>query len=98
PRFKTGILVAGGLQTRKVPSEIDSLNFAPRVRVPVLMLNGRFDFLHPYATSQDPMFRLLGVKERDKRRIQFDAGHIPPLKDLIREVLDWLDLYVGPVT
>jgi hypothetical protein len=61
------------------------------------MLNGRYDFDTPSATLQQPMFRWLGTPERDKRLIQFDTGHIPALQDLIREVLNWLDRYIGPV-
>jgi eukaryotic-like serine/threonine-protein kinase len=97
PRLKTGILVGGGLNAHKQPAEIDILNFAPRVRVPVLMLNGRYDFDTPSATLQQPMFRLLGTPERDKRYMQFDTGHIPALQDLMRETLNWLDRYLGPV-
>lgn len=97
PRLKTGILLAGGLYAGKQPAEIDTLNFAPRVRVPVLMLNGRYDFVFPSATLQQPLLRLLGTPERDKRLIQFDTGHIPVLQDIIREVLNWLDRYIGPV-
>jgi len=97
PWLKTGVRVSGGLSDGKEPPEVDILNFAPRVRVPVLMLNGRYDFETPSATLQQPMFRLLGTPERDKRHVQFDTGHVPPLQDLMREVLNWLDRYVGPV-
>ncbi len=61
------------------------------------MLNGRYDFAAPSATLQQPMFRLLGTPERDKRHMQFDTGHLVPLKDAVREVLNWLDRYLGPV-
>jgi serine/threonine protein kinase/formylglycine-generating enzyme required for sulfatase activity/cephalosporin-C deacetylase-like acetyl esterase len=97
PRLKTGILAAGGLYSGTAPAEVDVFNFAPRVRVPVLMLNGRYDFAAPSATLQQPMFRLLGTPERDKRHIQFDTGHLIPLQDLMRETLNWLDRYIGPV-
>ncbi len=97
PRLKTGILAAGGLFGDKPPPEADVLNFAPRVRVPVLMLNGRYDFVAPSATLQLPMFRWLGTAEADKRLIQFDTGHMPPVQDLMRETLNWLDRYIGPV-
>ena len=97
PRLKTGILLAGGLFWTKVPAEIDILNFAPRVRVPVLMLNGLYDFAMPSETFQKPMFRLLGTPERDKRHRQFDTGHLVVLQDVIPEVLNWLDRYLGPV-
>jgi cephalosporin-C deacetylase-like acetyl esterase len=97
PRLKTGILAAGGLFSDKQPPEVDILNFAPRVRVPVLMLNGRYDFVAPSATLQQPMFRWLGTPEPAKRLIQFETGHMPPVQDLMREVLNWLDRYIGPV-
>jgi cephalosporin-C deacetylase-like acetyl esterase len=98
PRLKTGILVAGGLSSDQDPPEVDVLNFAPRVRVPVLMLNGRYDFDTPAATLQQPMFRWLGTPEPDKRLIQFETGHTVPIRDVMREVLNWLDRYIGPVT
>jgi hypothetical protein len=97
PRLKTGILVGGGLWGDKIPPEVDWFNFAPRVRAPTLMLNGRYDYGYPPATSQEPLFRLLGTPARDKRHVQFDSGHVPPLQDIMREVLDWLDRYLGPV-
>jgi tRNA A-37 threonylcarbamoyl transferase component Bud32/dienelactone hydrolase len=97
PRLKTGVLVSGGLSTGRPPAEVDPFNFARQVRVPVLMVNGRYDFVMPSATSQEPMFRLLGVPERDKRLAQSDAGHMPLMQDLMREVLNWFDQRLGPV-
>ena len=41
--------------------EADPVNFASRVKIPVVMLNGRFDFFFPTDTSQEPMFRFLGT-------------------------------------
>ncbi len=61
------------------------------------MLNGRYDFALPSVALTQPMFRLLGTPEPDKRLILFETGHIPALQDIIREVLNWLDRYVGPV-
>src|SRR5215208_2025466 len=46
-RFKTAVLVdAGVFGTRSLP-EVDPVNFAPRLRLPVLMINGRSDFMFP---------------------------------------------------
>ena len=39
----------------------------------------------------------LGAPEKDKRHVLFDCGHIPPWNGVIRESLDWLDRYLGPV-
>jgi hypothetical protein len=41
---------------------------------------------------------LLGTPAADKRRVAYDTGHNIPRPDLIRESLNWLDKYLGPVT
>jgi tRNA A-37 threonylcarbamoyl transferase component Bud32/pimeloyl-ACP methyl ester carboxylesterase len=97
PRLKAGVLVSCGLWGDKPPPEVDLFNFAPRVRAPTLMLNGRDDFIFPPATSQQPLFRLLGTPASDKRYVQLDGGHATKLQDIMPEVLDWFDRYLGPV-
>lgn len=97
PRFKTSILLSGGLYEVSLPAEVDPINFAPRVTVPTLMVNGRHDFGFPLEPSQKPMFRLLGTPERDKRHALIEGGHVPPRIEVIKEVLAWLDRYLGPV-
>jgi len=97
PRLKAGVLSGGGLSAGKPPAEIDLLNFAPRIRVPVLMLNGRYDFNISMEGQQKPLFRFLGAPETDKRHALFDTGHVPPLQGTMRETLAWLDRYLGPV-
>ena len=62
--FSLGLIYLGGFSLQSSLPEADPLNFAPRVRVPVLMLNGRYDFLNPTATSQEPLFNLLGTPAR----------------------------------
>jgi dienelactone hydrolase len=97
PRFKAGVLSSGGLQMSQ-PAEVNAWNFAPRVQVPVLMVNGRYDFIFPLDTNQKPLFQALGTKESDKRHVLYDGGHrnLVTRPDLIGEVLDWFDRYLGP--
>ena len=99
--FKTGILQGAGLHREEsngiLPGEVQPINFLPRVKIPILMMNGRDDFLSPLEESQIPMFRLIGTPEKDKRRVVFDSGHSIPRSELIKEVLAWLDRYMGPV-
>ena len=99
-RFKASILVSGGLDSYDPAGmpEVDELNFAPRVRTPTLMLNGRDDFRFPLELSQKPMFRFLGTKAGDKRHVLFDGGHIPGRLAPVKPTLEWLDRYLGPVT
>ena len=87
-RLKAAVLNGGGLipGTPNEP-ETELVNFAPRIRLPVLMVNGRNDFAYPMEASQKPLFRLLGTSEADKRHLLFDGGHVPPVQETIREVL-----------
>jgi eukaryotic-like serine/threonine-protein kinase len=95
PRLKAGVLQGAGIDD--VPPEIDSLNYAPRVRIPTLMLNGRYDFDLPVETRQRPLFRLLGTPAENKRHAVFEKGHALPVEDVAPEILQWLDRYLGPV-
>jgi formylglycine-generating enzyme required for sulfatase activity/cephalosporin-C deacetylase-like acetyl esterase len=95
-RIKVLVLLGGGFGfTAKLP-EVDEINFAPRVTVPTLMINGRFDHFFPPDISQNAMFRSLGTPEKDKRHAVFESGHIPPHDQMIKETLDWLDRYQVP--
>jgi len=97
-RLKAAILLTGGFPSDIQPPEIEPLNFLPRIKMPVLMLGGRYDFVYPVETSQVPLFRLLGTSTEHKKYVLYEgSGHVPPRIELIREVLDWLDRYLGPV-
>ena len=62
------------------------------------MLNGRYDHFFPVESSQVPLFRLLGTPDKDKKHVLYEAGHGDlPRKEVVRESLDWLDKYLGPV-
>ena len=96
PRFHASVLLSGGLSSAQRLPETDLLNFAPRVKVPTLMVNGREDFAFPLETAQRPLFRLLGPEH--KHHAIFEGGHIPLLlHSMIKEILDWYDRYLGPV-
>ena len=98
PRFKASILLGGGVGGTPQPPDIEPINFAPRVHVPTLMVAGRQDFARPVETQQRPVFNLLGLPPDQKRLALIDGGHIPRLQDIIREILNWLDRYLGPGT
>jgi dienelactone hydrolase len=95
-RIDAAVLNVGGLWDiyRCLP-EVDPLNFVTRVRSPVLMLNGEYDIVFPLETAQKPMFELLGTDAAHKKHYVTSAGHIVPRDVLIRETLDWFDLYLG---
>ena len=99
PRFKVAVLQDGGFYVTPALPEMDGVNYAPRVRIPVLMINGLYDYFFPVEASQKPMFNLLGTPAADKRHTLLEASHdVSPLRQvLMRETLDWLDKYLGPV-
>ena len=99
-RLKTGVLLMGGLSQGKSAPEVDTFNFAPRVRVPILMLNGDQDFIFPLQTSQQPLFQTLGTPIADKRHVLYPGGHeiiATQRNQIIQEVVGWLDRYLGRV-
>lgn len=97
-RFDAAVFLAGGLFGDFLP-EVNAVNFAPRSTVPTLMVNGREDFNIPFATSQEPFFRLLGTPDEHKRHARLPGGHIPPDRlAIIEEVVGWFDRYLGPAT
>jgi dienelactone hydrolase len=97
-RITAVILSSGGFQLRYDLPEADPFNFAKHVTVPVLMLNGRYDATFPLESSQGPLFYFLGTPARDKKHVIYEGGHGAfPRPGAVRESLDWLDKYLGPV-
>ena len=100
PRLKAGVLLVGGFSAVKGPPEADPFNFAPRVSVPVLMLNARDENIYPVDIAQRPLFERLGTPREHKQHRIFDGSHDMILQrksELVKEMLDWFDKYLGPV-
>jgi serine/threonine protein kinase/formylglycine-generating enzyme required for sulfatase activity/dienelactone hydrolase len=96
PRLKVAVFASGGLRYN-YPPEIQPMNFAPLVTIPVLLVNGKDDFGVPTA-DQERFVELLGTPPEHKRHVQLEGGHVPQdIRGLFREVLAWLDKYFGPV-
>jgi eukaryotic-like serine/threonine-protein kinase len=98
-RLKTVIFLDGGYFLDTPPRGGDQADFAPRLKVPVLMVNGRYDYAFSPEQSQDPLFRMLGTPAADKRHVLFDTPHdvTDRRPQLIQVVLGWLDKYLGRV-
>jgi predicted esterase/predicted Ser/Thr protein kinase len=103
-RFAASILLSAGIclvdaaEQVVIPPEMNAVNFAPRVTVPTLMINGRADLIWPVDLAQRPLFQLLGASTDDKRHIVLEGGHIPSDRPgMTREIVSWLDRHLGPV-
>jgi len=97
-RLKTGVLISGGI-FNVVPLEasLDVTNYAPRIKQPVLMVNGRFDPIVPWGLAQQRLLELL--PNPANRQVLFDElGHYGfPRHRFYRAVTDWLDEQLGSV-
>jgi len=100
PRFKTGILLHGGLCACKRHPASDPANFAPRVTIPILMINNATDSIFPIDAAQKPLFDLLGTPPQQKKHILFPGEHGIAWEcrgEYHKAILDWLDGHLGPV-
>ena len=95
-RLKASILLGAGLDPCGLP-EACQVNYLPRVRIPTLMLIGKYDPSVAVEPSHFAMFELLGTAPQDKQIKTYETSHIPERKDIIKETLAWLDRYLGPV-
>ena len=88
--------MASGLYPNQVGyvAEANPIHFAPHIKPPKLMLNGRWDEDFAFRTEAEPLFKLL----REPTRLELpDGRHIPPV-DLAAPVLNrWFDQTLGPV-
>jgi len=96
-RFKAVVLIGGGIDERLQPTlpEASSINFAPYIRPPKLLLNGDIDEEHPWQTRGLPLWNLL--REPKQLVLVPGVGHIPPLQDRVPAINRFLDQTLGPV-
>jgi alpha-beta hydrolase superfamily lysophospholipase len=67
------------------------------MKIPTLMLNGKYDSIVKYERSIMSMFELLGTPKEHRDLKLYDTDHIPPENEFVKEILAWLDKYLGPV-
>ena len=98
-RLKTVLFYDGGYFLDKPPTGGDQADFVPRLKLPVLMVNGRFDFTFSFERSQRPFFEMLGTPRADKRHVLLETSHgvIAEHAEVAKVVLPWLEKYLGRV-
>ena len=95
-RLKAAIFLDGGFYAEKLLPGADQADFAPRLKVPVLLISGKFDWIF---LNKDGLVRMLGTPQADKKMVLFDTAHnvSEQRTDMMREVLAFLDRYFGKV-
>jgi dienelactone hydrolase len=98
-RIGSGIILVGGLPPWKVASAADPINFAPRIKAPVLIISGKHDFMFPTETFARPLLEFLGSTDKELKIYEGGHGNIMVLfsRQIRGDILDWLDKYLGPV-
>ncbi len=98
-RLKTVIFLDGGYFLDQPPPGGDQADFAPRLKVPVLMVNGRYDYVFSVDQCQNPLFLMLGTPDSEKEHVILDTPHDvrEQRPELVKIVLSWLDKYLGRV-
>jgi hypothetical protein len=93
------VFLDGGFFLDKPSAGGDQADFAPRLKKPVLMVNGRYDISFSLQRAQDPLFRLLGTPASDKQHVVFETPHdvTADRTALVPVVLGFLDKYLGRV-
>jgi formylglycine-generating enzyme required for sulfatase activity/tRNA A-37 threonylcarbamoyl transferase component Bud32 len=96
-RFRSVVLIGAGIDERVQPTlpEAANFNFAPYIRPPKLVLNGRQDEEHPWNTRGLPLWNLL--REPKELVLVEGAGHHPPLEQRVAPINAFLDRTLGPV-
>jgi eukaryotic-like serine/threonine-protein kinase len=95
-RFKAAIFQDGGFYSEAPVAGTDQADFAPRLKAPVLLIAGRFDWIF---LGKEAMIKLIGTRPDDKKVLIFDTAHdvSEQRSDLMHAVLGWLDKYLGKV-
>lgn len=99
-RFAAAVLVGAALDPAwrgSIPEEVAPWNYITRVTTPTMVINGEFDFMHPFEESQVPFFELIAVPGDQKEFVVLPTGHLPANNDVIAHTLRWLDERFGPV-
>jgi eukaryotic-like serine/threonine-protein kinase len=98
-RLKTAMFLDGGYFLDTPPAGGDQADFAPRLKIPMLMVNGRDDYVFSLEKSQNPFFRMVGTPPSEKLHVVLNTPHdvTEQKAQLVSAVLGWLDKYLGRV-
>ena len=95
-RIKAVVMLDGGFYNEKPLPGTDAVDFAPHLKAPTLLIAGKFDWIF---SGKEALLRLLGAPAADKKAVTFDTAHDVSAQraDMVREVVTWLDRYLGKV-
>lgn len=95
-RYASVFLAAAGIRKSSTQwiAEANRVNFAPHIRGPISILQGRYDESFSWKAEFEPLYNLLS---EPKRVIVYDGGHAPPMELFATTIHQRLDETLGPV-
>jgi formylglycine-generating enzyme required for sulfatase activity/DNA-binding winged helix-turn-helix (wHTH) protein len=96
-RYSSVIMVGCGGESKSLvslPADINPFQFAPHIRAPKLLMNGRYDDRTIEHISFEPFYQMLSMP---KKRVRFEGGHMPPPEIAVPIINGFLDETLGPV-
>ena len=95
-RYRSIIFIGGGIQKSdlEILPEANPINFAPYIKPPKLLLNGKYDEVFHYKAEALPLYNLLC---EPKQLAMVEGGHCPPLEVRSPIINKWLDETLGPI-
>ncbi|MBI4657626.1 MAG: SUMF1/EgtB/PvdO family nonheme iron enzyme [Verrucomicrobia bacterium] len=105
PRIKVAIMEGGGFwpnagsfsfPAAPYPPEYSQVNFAPRIKIPILLQGGRYDTFFPVEENQKPFLKLFGTAEQDRQLKLYETAHaLWSMNEPIQDERAFLDQYFG---
>ncbi|MCH7992349.1 MAG: SUMF1/EgtB/PvdO family nonheme iron enzyme [Gemmatimonadetes bacterium] len=97
-RFRLAVMMGAGIdeRVRPVRPEVDPVNFAPYLDIPLLIVQGRHDEEHPYFTRFLPLLNLL-PEEYTTLVLVDGAGHLVRPESRVPPITRFLTEHFGPV-
>jgi hypothetical protein len=77
PRIKAGIVVVAGLNLQTSLPEVDELHYVTRVRLPMLMVNGTYDFFPRTRPRRCPTTRCSARRRNSRSSCARDRPRLP---------------------
>jgi eukaryotic-like serine/threonine-protein kinase len=95
-RYRSVMFVGSGVDSQELAdaAPANRINFLPHIASPKFMLQGRYDESSPYASSFEPLYKLL---REPKRELIYEGPHVPPQDVYLRESQKWFDDTLGKV-
>jgi formylglycine-generating enzyme required for sulfatase activity/tRNA A-37 threonylcarbamoyl transferase component Bud32 len=96
PRYRAFVFMGAGLPSsyRAIIAAANPINFASHIRVPKLIVQGRYDEDTPVRTAAEPLFKLM---TEPKRMVLYEGGHVPSIETQMSATSGWLDEQLGRV-